>query len=113
MLRDVVTVPVGGLLVFDTSIPDVRSNERRKTLSATLQRVGAYLPQTTWTLLAMVPADLPVKVDSGASMRLRLERLKWLYTDDVLRGYQVKITILKNKFTSVGEPIILDITMRG
>jgi RecA/RadA recombinase len=113
MLRDMVGIAVAGFVVFDTFSPDIRSSEKQNSFSATLERVAALLPHSTWTLLTMAPPDLPVSVDSSASLRLSFERLYWLYEEDVLNGYQTKITTLKNKSGPIPQPIIVNFTIRG
>ena len=113
MLRDVVNISVAGLLVFDTGIPDLRASNQHRPLADTLQRAGALLPQSTWSVVVLVPVDLPVNVDNGAALRLQLARLDWLFDEDVLRGYRVEITVLKNKFGPIGEPVILDVPLGG
>lgn len=113
MLRDVTGIAVAGLLVLDASLADIDAPEKRKALAATLQRVAALLPQSTWTLLTLIPPDLPVNVDSGSALRLLAERLAWLREDGTLSGYQTRVTVLKNKFGPAGEQVIIDLTLRG
>ena len=54
-----------------------------------------------------------MKVDSGAALRLVSERLDWLFESDILCGYRVEITVLRNKFANIGAPVILDFALGG
>ena len=112
MLRDLVGITVTGLLIFDTSVPTIQSPETGQSLAKTLERVGTLLPQSSWTVVTLVPDNLNVKVDGSAALRLHLKRLAWLYAD-VLYGYRVEVTVAKNKLGLVGEPIIIEMELEG
>src|SRR5690606_33435319 len=113
LLRDVVDVPVAGLLTLDTAIVRSGLPAQWHALARTLQRVGARLPQSPWTVLALLPQNIPETAAGSASVRLRVERKAWLHTAEVLRGYEVQITVLKNKLKPAAEPVILDLELRG
>jgi hypothetical protein len=113
LLRDVIHITVAGLLVLDANLPDLPSSRKHTALASTLHRVGTILPQSTWTVVALIPPELPAQADHSATVRLLLQRLGWWFEDDLLRGYQVQITVLKNKGGPVGEPVIMKLALRG
>lgn len=73
-------------------------------LLAPLARAG-----TLFLVLCPLPASTPIP---HATLRLHLQRERWLYHHHDVVGYRTRITIVKNRLGGAGQSVPADITCR-
>lgn len=107
----------GGVAIF---IVDVPLTDPLPALSRTLGRLLAPLSKTDCALLFLTTL-LPTNNKSPetavlshfASVRLQLQKSRWLYQRGDVGGYEATVHILKNKFHPSGQRINISITFNG
>ena len=81
--------------------------------SANLQRLNTALATSTCIFIFLSERCSSESPQQGwvsiASFCLQLERKTWLYQPQDIEGYQVRVTILKNKLAPVAAPIDIQI----
>jgi len=129
----------GGIttLVFDAPSNQLEKPQPSLTLARTLDRLIAPLSQTNCILLFLT--SLPVKATNPppgnpppggssttlddyppnitlphhASMRLFIERERWIYKKRDIHGYQAHVLVVKNKFGPAGKQATINFTFAG
>ena len=130
IMRDFVLAGHSSILVFDApahlflrSHGHTESRQAR-TLAATLDRLISPLSQTRCVLLFLVtfmPGTAPLPSGQAihaalshyAAVRLVVYRLRWLYGQRDIRGYEAKVYIAKNKLAASAGPVSLAMTLAG
>lgn len=115
----------GGLsvLVFDTPLTSSNERQTAQAVARTLDRLIAPLSKTECALLMLtaLPIGQPslasyshqTTLPHYASVRLFVERERWLYRQHDIQGYQAQITIVKNKLGPVNRPVSISLTFAG
>ncbi|MBZ0300540.1 MAG: DNA recombination/repair protein RecA [Anaerolineae bacterium] len=107
ILRDVLDIAVAGCAVLDAAVPDGLDKEALAALELTLNRISGLLPHSTWTVILLLPADLPYIPDHFAVLRLRCTCHKVI--DSYPPGLQIEAHILKDKFRPAGARPVFDV----
>lgn len=113
MLRDVIALPYQGLAVFDGLAPHWLVTQHIHDLAAALKRMRVVISQSNWTLLVLLPRVLPFALDEYVAMTLVAEMKEWVYEHGDVIGYQVALTITRNKFQPAGQSTIVTISLKG
>ncbi|MCI0649917.1 MAG: DNA recombination/repair protein RecA [Chloroflexi bacterium] len=115
-----------GLSILVLKIPTdlLVSGTMAQNFSTALARVMAPLARTECALLCLTA--LPVNSSPSlkhypagtnlphyATVRLLLQRERWLYKRQDIRGYQVQVEVVKNKFGPAGKRVSIAITFNG
>jgi recombination protein RecA len=119
----------GGMrvLVFDTSLPSITEPGPAQALSRALDRIIAPLGQTRCALLFLVSLPAGARASLAridgypanavlpfyASVRLFVQRERWLYRRHDISGYRARVHIVKNKLGPSGKQISIAITLNG
>ena len=93
-------------------------------MSAALRQLAGVLAGSLCALLFLTPlyfgdASSLHNYPSGfalpyyASIRLLLEKEQWLKSHRDVRGYGVRVTVLKNKLAAAGQQVKITITFNG
>lgn len=112
------------LLVFDLPSSLQTSSQHQEQLSSALGRLLAPLHQSGCVLLfltALPPASDPslstyppqAALPHYASLRLLLQKERWLYRRQDIRGYEAQVQVIKNKLGPAGHSVPLTITFNG
>lgn len=118
-----------GVLVCDLP-PAVAADARlAPSLSSTLGRLLSPLARSSTVLICLVSlpagrasADAKLPVRHYATVRLLLQRERWLYRGEDIRGYRAHVVIAKNKLGPAGETgdrshlrqtVTIDVTFNG
>jgi hypothetical protein len=107
LLRDILDIAVAGCVIFDVAAPEGMDKKALTTLELTLNRVSGLLPHSTWTIILLLPADLPFLPDHLAVLRLRCTCREVI--DSYPPGLRVEAHILKDKFRPAGARAIFEI----
>jgi recombination protein RecA len=124
------------ILIFDIPFPLLAESESSQVLSATLGRLIAPLSRSYCVLLFLT--SLPVKkfiaplvsaktllaayppvagssnpISHYAAVRLVIQRERWLYKERDIRGYQARVTVIKNKLGPASKRVSIAITFNG
>ncbi len=112
------------LLIFD--MPLSLQNEPRTALnlSSTLGRLLAPLSRNDTTLLfltslppqenqTVAPYPEQVTLPYFATIRLLLQKERWLFKQRDVRGYEAQVLVVKNKLSVPGQSVRIDITFNG
>ena len=110
LLRDLVLSETGSVLVLDFPAP--LSGAGADALADTLDRLLAPLARANTLLLCLNPRP-PGQAAPQATVRLWLERERWLYRGHDIHGYQARVQILKNKGGRAGQQVSLSFTCAG
>jgi recombination protein RecA len=113
LLRDFATGD--GVLVCDLPLSAPADPRLVRALSSTLGRVLIPLSQSSLVLLCLVslppghsayPPDFPLR--HYATVRLQLQRERWLYRRRDIRGYRAQVLVAKNKLGKAGKTASID-----
>ncbi len=110
ILRDLLNVPVAGLVVLDAVDERFCGPPQMQALQRTLARVAPLLPRSTWTLLLLLNDGIASIPDGPASLRLKVERQTWFETPAYPPGYRVQVQVLKDKGGPGGQQLSLDLS---
>jgi recombination protein RecA len=124
LLQDLVLS--GGFSILVLSLPgDLLAQAKfAQPLSTTLARIMAPLAKIDCALLCLT--TLPARRDASlkyypaginlphyAAVRLLLQRERWLYKRQDIRGYEAQVEVVKNKFGPTGQRAPIAITFNG
>ena len=125
IVETIVSSSGAGILVFDSTHYLREHSRTRQGPSTALRRLNSVLVKSPCALIFLTstplnnpssPEDYTV-LDSYATVRLLLERERWLERQGEIRGYRTQVTVLKNKLGPAGQrasiPIICDGTVQG
>jgi recombination protein RecA len=112
------------LLVFDMPLHPPLQPERQQQLSSALGRLIAPLHRSDCVLLFLTSlppgsgqplTEYPrhMALPHYASLRLLIQRARWLYKRQDVRGYEADVLLLKNKLGSAGQEVRIAITFNG
>lgn len=113
-----------GVLVFD-AVPDLLADPAgAQTLAAALSQLPALLAQSPCAPIFLTPLQFggamsTANYPSGfalphyATIRLSLEKERWLKKGGDIRGYQARVVVLKNKLGQAGQNARIAITFNG
>lgn len=110
LLRDLLLSESGSIVVLDFPAP--LPSEGIGALSNTLDRLLAPLARSD-NLLLCLNARPPAQAAPQATVRLWLERERWLYHQHDIRGYRAQVQILKNKGGPSGQQVPVAFTYAG
>lgn len=129
MLPDFIANGGFDLLVFDMPLHPPLGPDRQQQLSSTLGRLLAPLNRNGCALLFVtsLPPDseppgsrkLPdayprhLALPHYASLRLLVQRTRWLYKREDVRGYEADVLLLKNRLGKAGDEVRIAITFNG
>ncbi|HBY92593.1 MAG: DNA recombination/repair protein RecA [Ardenticatenaceae bacterium] len=110
-----------GVLVFDSIAHLLAEPEGSRMLSAALRRLIGPLAGSPCALLFLNPlspddtmsvatAPSGLALPHYAAVRLLLEKEQWLHRRRDVLGYQVRVTVLKNKLAAAHRPVPIAIT---
>lgn len=114
---------VGGIILHVPlpafSQPDFLAHARQ-----TFSRLQTALRRSSCVLLALTPLhepghDLRACYPSGyallqlATIRLWIQKEKWLYQQNDIKGYQSRVTVAKNKLAQAGQTAVIAVTFNG
>ncbi len=112
------------VLVFDVPFGLAAETPTAQALAKTLDRLIAPLGKTECVLLFL--AALPIHPASTlahypahsalphyASIRLHIQRERWIYQEQDIHGYQAQILVIKNKFGPAGRLARISLTFAG
>ena len=116
VLRDV--AEAGGVVVCDLPFAIATTPALRRRLAQTVGRLLLALGRSSTVLLCLVtlppgqtPGDFPLQ--HYATTRLLLERERWLYRGEEIRGYRARVLVAKHKLGTAGKSATIDITLQG
>lgn len=112
------------LLVFDLPSSLQTTPQYQEQLSSALGRLLAPLSKSGCVLLfltALPPSSDPslstypsqAALPHYASLRLLLQKERWLYRRQDIRGYEAQVQVIKNKLGPAGHTVPLTITFNG
>jgi hypothetical protein len=110
ILRDLMNIPVAGLIVLDAVDECCCSQPQLQALQRSLIRVAPLLAHSAWTLLLLLNDSVTTIPDSPASVRLKVERQIWFETPAYPPGYRVQVQVLKDRNGSAGQQVSLDLS---
>lgn len=124
MLPDFATSGGFDLLLFDMPLHLSLEPEQQQRLSAALSRLLAPLSRSGCALLFVTSlrsdgeqplAAYPrhMALPHYASLRLLIQRARWLYRRRDVRGYEADVLVLKNKLGAAGQEVRIAITFNG
>lgn len=112
------------VLVFDVPFSLAAETRTAQALARSLDRLIAPLGKTQCVLLFL--AALPIHSASTldhypaysalphyASIRLHIQRERWIYQERDIHGYQAQILVIKNKFGPAGRLARISLTFAG
>ena len=119
--QDFVLGEEGNLLVFDAPFDLLVESRPARALTTTLGRLVSSLSRTQCLLLFLtsLPANSsPARVDDPvnvalahfATIRLFIQRERWVYRQGDIGGYQAQVLIAKNKLGPAGRQISITVT---
>lgn len=124
ILSDFVIIGQIDLLVFDMPAHLQNDPQIARKLSTTLGRLLAPLSKNSSTLLFMT--NLPPQISPTlsaypnqailpyfATIRLLLQKERWLYKQRDVRGYEAQVWVVKNKLAPPGQKVRIGITFNG
>lgn len=114
MVHDLVAGQGAELVVVGAPIAWPTDPAEMPKLELSLRRINRVLLRSNGVLVILTPLLL----DSGtsgisshhAAVRLLVERTGWLHEQDDIRGYPVRIMVLKNRFAPAGRTVTIEIT---
>lgn len=124
LLHDLVLTAGAAILVLNLHSGLLAQAGITQTLSNTLARLMAPLAKTDSALLCLTA--LPPRRDTAlkhypaginlphyAAVRLLIQRERWLYKRQDIRGYEAQVEVVKNKFGPAGQRAPIAITFNG
>ena len=119
--QDFILVAEGNLLIFDASSNLLVEPRSVQALTTTLGRLISPLSRTQCLLLFLTSlpanssparADDPVNVALAhfATIRLFIQRERWVYRQRDIDGYQAQVLVVKNKLGPAGRKISITVT---
>lgn len=119
LVRDVVVSKVMGLVILH-SVHTL--SEKGQRIGAGLRRLKIAVSNSPCALLFLTPRDPGVPVPSVAqsqpsglrsfaTLRLLVEREKWLEDEDSIRGYRTRVRVLKSHLAPSGQSTRIDILL--
>jgi len=114
ILQDFVLGAEIGILVFDAALKLLAESQASQALATTLGRLIAPLARAQGVLLFLIslPANSPAiaigdPINSTlahfATVRLFIQRVRWIYRQQDIGGYQAQVLVLKNKLGPAGK----------
>lgn len=68
------------------------------------QKLAVRVAKSNTALVVTSPVgDKPSSDQSHVSLRLRVERTRWLWEDEILAGWESRLTVVKNKLGPAGQ----------
>jgi recombination protein RecA len=124
ILYSLVTSRGTGVLVFNSVSHLITESEGPQAFSTALRRLAGALAQAPCALVFLTPlyfgdATSADNYPSGfalphyAAMRLLIEKEQWIKKRRDVRGYQARVTVIKNKLGPVGKSASIAITFNG
>lgn len=112
------------LLIFDMPLSIQNDPRTGLKLTSTLGRLLSPLSKNDSTLLfltSLPPQDNPAAspypeqatLPHFATIRLLLQKERWLYKQRDVRGYEAQVLIVKNKMSPPGQSVRISITFNG
>jgi len=124
ILSDFVIIGRIDFLVFDMPAHLQNDPQIARELSTTLGRLLAPLSKNECTLLFL--SNLPPQVSPTltaypnqailpyfATIRLLIQKERWLYKQRDVRGYEAQVLVVKNKLAPLGRQVRIGITFNG
>jgi recombination protein RecA len=113
-----------GVLVFDSISQLIAESHGPQAISIALRRLAGALAHAPCALIFLTPlhfgdADSTDNYPSGfalphyTAVRLLIEKEQWLRKRRDVRGYQARVTVLKNKLGPSGKSVSIAITFNG
>ncbi len=113
-----------GVLVFDAVAQLLADSHSARTLSTTLRHLPQLLTKSPCAPIFLTPlrcgdplsnANYPpdFTLPHFSSVRLLLEKERWLQKGQDVRGYQARVVVLKNKLGAAGQSASIAITFNG
>ena len=120
ILQDFILGAEAGILVFDAPLNLLLEARAAQALAATLGRLVAPLGRAQGVLLFLVslpangslaPAGQPVNsaLAHFATVRLFIQRERWVYRQQDIAGYRAQVLVVKNKLGPAGKQANIDI----
>ena len=120
VLADVIVEGKAGAVVVDVPAETVQSPETSRVLRATLKQLARPLHQSPTALLFLTPLQptapyypATYPLTDLADLSLRVQREKWLYRQQDIRGYQAQVQVVKQERGRVGHTVTIAITFNG
>ena len=114
LLRDV--AEAGGVVVCDLPFAVMTTPVLRQALTQTMGRLLLPLGRSSTVLLCLVSLppghelhDFPLQ--HYATTRLLLERERWLYRGEEIRGYRARVLVARYKLGRSGQSAIIDVIL--
>jgi recombination protein RecA len=124
ILSDFVIIGRVDLLVFDMPAHLQDEPQMAQRLSSTLGRLLAPLSKSGSTVLFL--SSLPPRAEATlsaypkqailphfATIRLLIQKERWLYKQRDVRGYEAQVSVVKNKLAPPGQQVRIGITFNG
>lgn len=116
LLRDL--AEAGGVLVCDLPLSAATTPALAQALTTVAGRLLLPLGRSSTVLLCLVslpPGAAPpaFPLQHYATTRLLLERERWLYRGEEIRGYRARVLLAKHKLGTAGQTAVIDITLNG
>lgn len=113
-----------GVLVFDSVVEILGENFGARNLSAALRQLAGALYDSRCAVIFLTPLYLgnitsAPNCPSGfalphyATLRLSIEKDRWIYKRKDVRGYQAQVTVFKNKLAPAGKSVLIAIKFNG
>jgi recombination protein RecA len=124
VLRDFLQSGDASVLVFDAPFRLLATPALAQAFSSALGRSINALGQGGCALLCLTPlppqsspslASYPrhVTLPHYATVRLLIQKERWLYRQRDIRGYQAQVLVVKNQLATAGQQVSLTITFNG
>jgi recombination protein RecA len=130
IVQDFILGGDANILVFDTPFSLLSEPKPAQSLATALGRLIAPLSRTNCALLFLTslppessPLDEPQPpvvsypnsstLPHYAAVRLFIQRERWIYRQQDIRGYQAQIVVAKNKLGAAGKRVSVSITFNG
>lgn len=120
ILQDFVLGAESSILVFDAPLSLLVEAQASQALATTLGRLIAPLARAQGVLLFLIslPANSPLATDGEpvnsalahfATVRLFIQRARWVYRQQDIGGYQAQVLVLKNKLGPAGKQASINV----
>ncbi len=120
VLADVILEGSAGAVVVDVPTAATQDETMGRMLRTTLHQVMRPLRLSRTALLFLTPLDptiphypTPYPLNTLADVVLRVQREKWLYRQQDIRGYQAQVQVVKQERGRVGQTVTIAITFNG
>jgi recombination protein RecA len=101
ILRDLVSERGAAAVVLD--VVGAHSPFAQAGLSTLLRRLHERVTQSRSALVLLQSASSPTALDPYIHTRLLMQRSAWLYKHQNIEGYEVRVTVAKDKGAAMGE----------